>query len=184
MTTVIVQTAVPTPGANVYLTTAAALTRINERFKTTVTAFPALTDPLVQDELWVASTLIVEIEAAIFLFNNGAPISTERDTQTLLWGRIGARDHHHKDIVDPLIALQSWSDACILYAEELAESWTAGTSPHEPADHAGEVETAIHPEQAELRERYTAEGKPDDWFFGRDLIRKFLSESFPPGACA
>lgn len=173
--TIIVQTfPSPTAGANVYDSAASALFRMDQLGGFT---FFATLDQESQDACLVEAARRIEVEALCFL-TGSAPISTDLELQTLLWGRTGARSNGG-GLIDGI--LQSWRDAILLYTEEVAEAKILGEDSEEPAEDRGLVEIEIDAESAKYSERWTTEGAPGDFFHSRQKIWSLLSESFPFG---
>ena len=178
-TAFIVQSKVaPVLGANVYMSISDAEAQLLDAYPNNV-SFSALPEDQKGPTL-IKATARIEREVVILCQPRGSSL-VDTATQTLLWPRLNAYSAIGPIIVD---WLDSWEDAILLYADEIAEALLLGEDADEPAEDKGLVEAQLDAGGAQYRERWAAEGSTADFFHGRDEIFSLLGKSFPFGGAS
>jgi hypothetical protein len=175
-TAFIVQSKVaPVLGANVYTSISDAEARLALAYPNNV-SLSALPEAQKGPTL-IKATARLEQEVVRLCQPRGSSLF-DPATQTLLWPRLNAYSAIGPIIVD---WLDSWEDAILLYADEIAEALLLGEDADEPAEDAGLVEVQLDAGGAQYRERWGADGSSADFFQSRQKIFSLLVESFPFG---
>lgn len=167
----------PVTDANVYQSVSDAEARLAE-FYPLNDSYSALPDDR-KGPVLISATARIEQEVILLCQPSGSS-PVDPDNQRLLWQRDVAYS-----AAGPIIDswLDSWENAILLYADQVAKAELSGKFADEPSEDQGVKKVLVGPAGADYEREYNTDGFSGNFFEGRGraAILALLAESFPHG---